>query len=246
MVLAQRCRRVLSTFSFVRNVCNHRGINLCTQRLASKPPTIPQSSGSSFAPTIRRAMASNRAEKNQHWSNPEARKSLVASLEVAAKCLEVIPKTIPARDRLSSSWNEQQYFRRATGIRDLKKWALLPKAETLDYLERELRRIFQLAAIGDWDGLPQADLPEGAPASWWRRAVMVIRSIIIAAIPPVAVIVFGKNFPESDIKNNVTGLAWLWALISLLTMLDPRFGEKLSAFKDLPSFLPFGGKSKER
>jgi hypothetical protein len=44
---------------------------------------------------------------------------------------------------------------------------------------------------------------------------------------------------------NVITVAWIWALINLLAMLDPHFGEKLSAFKDLPSFLPFGGKSKE-
>jgi hypothetical protein len=37
-------------------------------------------------------------------------------------------------------------------------------------------------------------------------------------------------------------VAWIWALINLLAILDPRFGEKLSAFKDLPSFLPFGRK----
>jgi hypothetical protein len=185
-------------------------------------------------------------KEDPRWANPEARKSLVPDLEDAATCLEVIPKRFPDRDRFSSTWNQQAYLRRASGIRDLKKWVLLPKAETRDHLERTLRDVLERASVGDWDGLPQAGLPEDPPVSLWRRAVMIIRSIVIAAIPPVAVIVFGRNFPESDIKNNVTGLAWIWALVSLLGMLDPRFGEKLSAIKDLPSFMTLVGKSKER
>jgi hypothetical protein len=129
-------------------------------------------------------------------------------------------------------------------IRDLKKWVLLPKAETRDYLERELRRILDLVAVGDWDGLPHANLPKDETVPWWRHAIIIIRSIIIAAIPPVAVIVFGGNL-QGDFKNYVTAVACVWAIINLLAILDPRFSEKLSAFKDLPSFLPFGGKSQE-
>ena len=184
--------------------------------------------------------------KNEEWTNPEARKGLVDCLEAAAKCLEVIPKRILGGDRFSSAWNQQQYLRRASGIRELKKWVLLPKAEAPDNLERELRRIIQLAAVGDWDGLPQADVPGDAPIPWWRRAFMIIRSLIIAALPALAVTVFGQSFLQIEIlRNYVTGAAWIWALINLLAMLDPRFGEKLSAFKDLPSFLQVGGKSRE-
>lgn len=179
------------------------------------------------------------------WTHPEARKQLVTNLEEAARCLEVIPKTILGRDRFSNRWNQQEYLRRASGIRDRKKWVLLPKAETRNHLEQELRRILQLAAVGDWDGLPQADLPSDVHIPWWRRALTILRSLIITALPPVGVIVFGKYLPQ-EFKTSVTTVAWIWALISLLAMLDPRFGEKLSAFKDMPTFLPFGGKSKDR
>jgi hypothetical protein len=170
---------------------------------------------------------------------------LVADLEDAAKCVEVIPKRVPGLDGFSSRWNQQEYFRRALGIRDLKRWVLLPKADTLYHLQQELHRILQLVAVGDWDGLPQADVPGDTSGPWWRRALMVFRSIIIAVLPAVAVILFGDKLPQGDFRNYLTGLAGIWALISLLTILDPRFGEKLSAFKDLPSFLPFGGKPKE-
>jgi len=122
---------------------------------------------------------------------------------------------------------------------------LLPKAETCDYLERELRRVLQLVAVGDWDGLPQADLPIAAPIPWWRRALIIIRSIIIAALPPVTVIVFGANL-QSEFKTYLTAVALIWALINLRALLDPQFGEKLAAFKDLPSFLPFSGELKKR
>jgi hypothetical protein len=169
---------------------------------------------------------------------------LLALAEDAALCLETIPKRISALDRFSSKWNQQAYRRRASGIRDLKKWVLLPKPETRDYLERELLRVLLLAAIGDWDGLPQADLPQDAPVPFWRRTLMLIRSIVIGAIPLVLVTVFGNKLPE-DFRKYLVGFASIWAVVHLLAGIDPRFGEKLSALKDLPSFLPFGGKSTE-
>lgn len=170
---------------------------------------------------------------------------MVSDLEEAAKCLEVVPKTIPGLDRHSNEWNNHEYLRSASGIRALKKWVLLPKAETRVYLEREIRRVLELVAAGDWDRLPQADLPQDEPIPWWRRALRLVRSIIVAAIPPVAVTVFGAQLSQSELGKYVIPGAWIWALVSLLAVLDPRFGDKLSALKDLPNFLPFGGK-KER
>lgn len=178
------------------------------------------------------------------WPHPKARAALIANMEEAARCLEVIPKVIAGRDHFSSIWNRQAYLCRASGIRDRKKWVLLPKSETRIELERELRRILQLAAIGDWDGLPQAELPKDAPVPWWQQALMIIRSLIIAAAPPVGVTIFGKYLPQ-EFKTPVTDASWILALLSILVMLDPRLGEKVSAFKDLPSYFPFGRKPKE-
>ena len=118
-------------------------------------------------------------------------------------------------------------------------------AETRDNLEVELRRVLELVATGDWDGLPQEALPQDAPVPWWRQALMLVHSIIIAAIPLVAAVFFGKYLPQ-EFKPFVTDVAWIWAIISLLAMLDPRFGEKLSVFKGLTDYLPFVGKSKGR
>jgi hypothetical protein len=183
---------------------------------------------------------------NQHWADPKTREQIVAYLENAAKCLEVIPKAILGRDAFSSRWNRREYFRRASGIRDLKKWALLPKAETRGNLESELRHILQLVATGDWDGFPQADLPADAPIPWSQRTLILIRAVIVASIPLFAVIFFSDRLPDGDFKKYLNGLACVWAVVHLLAAIDPRFSEKLSAFKDLPSFLPFGGKSKDK
>jgi hypothetical protein len=177
----------------------------------------------------------------ENWTDPMVRGVFLERFEDAAKCLETISKKFSTGDRFSTGWNRLEYLRRAAGIREFKKWVLMPKTDTRYNLDRELRGIIQLVALGDWDGLPQADLPSNAPVPWWRRLSEIIRSLLIAALPVVVVTFFGQMFlPNEILKNYATGAAWLWALISLLVVLDPRLGEKLSAFKDLPNFLQLG------
>jgi len=97
-------------------------------------------------------------ENSQDWTDPTVRGVFLAQFEDAAKCLEIISKKLSMGDRFSAAWNRLEYVRRASGIRELKKWVLLPKTDTRNNLDRELRRIIQLVAVGDWDGLPQAKL----------------------------------------------------------------------------------------
>lgn len=74
----------------------------------------------------------------------------------------------------------------------------------------------------------------------------MIRFLAVALLPVLVVSALDayQRLPPQFSTYIVTG-AWVWAIVSLLSALDPRFGEKLSAFKDLPNFLALGSKSKE-
>ncbi len=106
--------------------------------------------------------------------------------------------------------------------------------------------MLDLAAAGEWDEMPKADLPTTAPLPLRKRVINMIRSLAIALVPPliVSALDFYQRLP-AQFSNYIVLVAWVWAIVSVLSMLDPRFGEKLIAFRDLPNLSSFGSKSKE-
>ena len=113
--------------------------------------------------------------ENVVWISPLNRDAMFEQLEDAARCLENIARRIATRDLASNLWNKLAYKRRATYIRELKKWILLPKIDTPQYMEHKLRELFDLVSSNNWDGLPEADPDPGLP--WWKIALSIARSL---------------------------------------------------------------------
>jgi hypothetical protein len=128
----------------------------------------------------------------------------------------------------------------------MKTRVCLPKPDSPEYIQQELRHVLDLVSAGQWDDLPVADPPAMTPLSWWKRALNLVRSLAIALLPVVIVSTLDANQRlPAQFSAYILAASWIWAMISLLSALDPRFGQKLSAFKDLPSFLTISSKSKE-
>src|SRR5258708_15292179 len=103
------------------------------------------------------------AEPTDSWLDPSIGYRPVVQLEIAARCLEFLQKRF-ADSRLASVFDVRQYYlRRAAGLRRLKMRAILPTPKNLEYLQKEIRRVLDLAAAGEWDEMPKADLPTTAP-----------------------------------------------------------------------------------
>jgi hypothetical protein len=180
------------------------------------------------------------------WLDPSIPNQPVDELENAARCLEIFQQRF-ADSRLASIPDVGRYYlRRAAGLRKLKMRACLPTPRNLEYLQQEIRRVLDFAAAGNWDQLPTTDLPAITPLSRRARALNLIRFLAVASLPALVVSALDafQGLPPQFSAYIVTG-AWVWAILSLLAALDPRFGEKLSAFKDLPNFSALGSKSKE-
>jgi hypothetical protein len=180
------------------------------------------------------------------WLDPSIRSQPLNQLENAALCLEFFQQRFVDSRFASIPDVRQYYLRRAAGLRKLKMRAILPTPNNLIYLQQEIRRVLDLAAAGDWDELPTADLPTIAPLSWLERALKMIRFLAFAFLPAVAVSVMDAHHRlPAQFGAYIVPVAWMWAILNVLSALDPRFGEKLSAFRNLPDFLALGQKSKE-
>ncbi len=179
------------------------------------------------------------------WLNQTARDELLGDLESAARCLEFFQRRFASVGSAFDPDGGQYYLRRAAGLRRIKTRVCLPNSENPDYLQQEIRRLLDLMSKGTWDTLPVADPPPTTLLPWWKRVLKLVRSLAIALLPALVISVLDAyhRLPP-QINTYIVPVAWIWTIIGVLYVLDPRFGEKLSAFKDLPNFLDFVPKSK--
>jgi hypothetical protein len=183
------------------------------------------------------------------WVLPLLGEPLISNLEDAADCVESIPRILLLRDPTLAFWSKAAYRQRANGIRALRKWILVPKVDTPKFLEQELRRIIQKVAEGDLDGLPAADRDTLLVLPWWKIALRILHGLAIIAIPPL--VLFALNdWPPPGWENSIfkeysVPIALLWMLISVLSILDPRFADKLSLIKGVQDLFTFKSKEKD-
>ena len=180
-----------------------------------------------------------------------SRNLIISKLEDAARSLDLMPANLLAKDPFHSAWDQRAYSERAAAIRDLKKWVLLPLDCTRRDLEAKLRSILYLLAEGNWGALNRLDLPSQPPLPFWTRISHLARAILLALVPLAFVAAsffvvkrLGGSIPAS-LQQWAPTVAVGWAAISLLSLLDPRFSEKIALFKDWPKVLLPGSKQDE-
>jgi hypothetical protein len=172
------------------------------------------------------------------WKSPEKRNSLIPKLEDAAGCVELLPLAFAMRDPGLRRWNTLVYKKRAEGIRELRKWILIPKPDTRQSLEQALGQLLDLGVVENWDGFPVAE-PDSNPAlPWWRVAVGKIGSLGMIAIPPVFLYLWSQSdllppnlrLPHESVASVLPFIVG-WIIVGVLSLVDPRLGEKLELYK---------------
>ena len=179
------------------------------------------------------------------WDTPEKRAPMLAHLEEAARCLAAVSIRTPANDRSFAVWKEQAFKQRVQGLRELKMAVVLPKADTRDWLEQELRRILGRLASGDWDGLPVNKYDLHEHELLFKQLLRVTRSLLIPAI--IFISVYLAKDQQWIPKEAIIYLIFTAVVLTLMTVLpiiDPDVMEKFLKLKEMPK-IPFGGKSKE-
>lgn len=170
------------------------------------------------------------------WDEPENRSPLLSSLEEAAQCLEILCLKMPARDSWIESRFRQALADRSAGIRELKLWILIPRKETRFDLEQRLRKILDLAAAGDWDGLPlpQTESRPKDKATWGQVILRGARSLTIAVVPLLGLIVANTAgvLKFGDATAYLFIMASVWAAVNMLAVIDPKIGDRFSLFKE--------------
>ncbi|PWR11500.1 hypothetical protein DKT68_05590 [Micromonospora acroterricola] len=161
------------------------------------------------------------------------RSAWMSRLERAAVTLERrLPAALRPSDPVTAAWSAERARGAAAAVRLLKRQITAPVEGSWDRLTAILRDEVVVIATGDlgklrWTAPPS---PAAVRRSRWRTAVVVLRSIALAAAPLAVVFAIQPVLGlEAQMLQwaKVTGLAW--AVLYLLLAVDPTVREKIEA-----------------
>lgn len=179
------------------------------------------------------------------WVDVEFKRSLILKLEKAATCIgKYLPSRLRTGDIVTDSLSRETASQMAAGIRSFIPWILTPKSDTRGELIARLARLLVYSTRGDWDSFDRIHAEAVSRSELLRARVKpLILAFASGAVPVLLVhLVRYLNLIDPAISKPVLIGTYIWAATTILSQLDPTFGAKLLAVKDLTQWLPFGGK----
>jgi hypothetical protein len=166
---------------------------------------------------------------------PEALRATLDSFEEAALAIELgVCRRARVRELATAEWLTQHTRRRAEAIRDLKRAVCLPQQETFELVVNRLTQAYECITDGRWGDLPESLPPPRSTDSFRVRAGRAARELVGGILPLCVVAVLELTV---GLEGGLAAGAWTFAaglaLVTVLSLLDPRLSEKLSLTKAL-------------
>ena len=180
------------------------------------------------------------------WGQPNRMSVLASHIRNCARCVQVFGQRQQTGEPVQDNWQQRVCEERAAFLRALQRGPLLPRPDTRDYLLRQFKVLFEIVLQDDWGNMPLIELPDVPRLSWRQKVFRTVRTIIVAALPLATLYALSDHL--KDIHATISGTLWggaiIWLAVSLMTLLDERFSEKLSGVKEILGALK-GDREKE-
>jgi hypothetical protein len=135
----------------------------------------------------------------------------------------------------------------ALHVRGYQVWMALPNSGSQRELLAACLRLYGALAVAEFDALPAGPLPNVPRARRLGAVLRGLRTVVVASLPLVAVIVlrrFDVKLSE-PLNSGALAVSALLAVAGLMNVLDASWSSRLAAVKDvLEPFKAFGGGSK--
>ena len=186
------------------------------------------------------------ALRNDAWGDPALMVLLASHMRNAARCVQMFGKRQRTGEAVQDNWQRRVCEERAAFLRALQRGALLPRSDTRAFLLNEFKRMFALVIQYDWGSMPLIELPDVPRLSLWQKTFRAAKTVAIAVLPLATLYSLSNQLKE--LNTTLSSTLWtgavVWLAVSLLTLLDERFAEKLSGVKEVLTALT-PGKGKE-
>jgi hypothetical protein len=184
----------------------------------------------------------------QRWMNARFRAGAVLELENTANLIEkALPKTLRVREAATQEWAEQRFGEIAFAVRELEKWVMTPRQDTLGELQLQVAQRIVCIAVGNWDGLGRTPVGRVARAVRVARLKGYLSTMLLAATPFLILLVIQQSsLALSDqFRQFAVAGALLWAAITLLQIFDPMLRDRIAILKDIVGLVPGLGKGEK-
>jgi len=175
--------------------------------------------------------------KPNRWTDLSIKRDLIQELESAANAVEGdLPAQLMTGHLADDRWLKEMTLKRASALRNLKRWVLMPKVDTRDRFVEQVSNILVYVLRGDWDSMPMAEPdPVSATDRWSLRLAGLLRIVITGFLPAIALwfALRIKLLLPGPTMDYLAGAALVWALVVTISSLDPVYSAKVEAFKHL-------------
>jgi hypothetical protein len=130
----------------------------------------------------------------------------------------------------------------AAYLREMQLWVVLANEKTPDELRSALVHYISVVVRGEYDLLPSSDML-ATESSRLQKLTALVRTFIISVIP--FTIIIGVRYSGVSISPQFTGWAVIvaiaWAAITLISLLDPLYKERIADIGGLISSIRGSG-----
>jgi hypothetical protein len=192
-----------------------------------------------------------------HWHLSDFRQNLVFQLDQIVDLFQFYLLRESADTSDISLWKKRMRTQYCNAVRELKKWALVPKPDTRQFLAAEVSKMLVHVSLGEWDSVkrlaqldPEEIVVQPSPLS---RAADLLNTLVIGFLPLAALAVYQYLMPrylfihsnKPGVPPYLAGAALLWGVLTVLARMDSNLSAKVGLFKDATQLLPIPGKKQD-
>ncbi|MBI5953695.1 MAG: hypothetical protein HY865_18735 [Chloroflexi bacterium] len=176
----------------------------------------------------------------QKWDNLITKKYILNTLdEIGSATSKDLPKTLQTAHTATNIWTSQTYEQIAASFYSLQKWVITPKKDTREFLISRIAKDLTLTALGNWDQLEKNEPSKVSRTQRIHQIANIFRTLLIAVLPLSVLYVIQISIDlQGDLLNYSKIGGFIWAVVTLLNLLDPSLNKKIVLIKDLFGLIP--------
>jgi hypothetical protein len=174
--------------------------------------------------------------------NPKFKTAIIGDLEYAATLMENdMPQSISLKNDALRGQLQESFASSAAALRGMELRLAFSDDSTMRKIRDEVTDFIYAIATGDYALLPTAPpLPSPSKA---RKIGAILKEIFVALIPltVLTIVRYVGVQVSAGIANWATVVSLIWAIVIIISVLDPRYKSKIADVKDVMSIIRGSG-----
>jgi hypothetical protein len=172
--------------------------------------------------------------KPNKWTEISYKQELLMSLERLAVCTErCLPRKLRSGDLITDTWMKERSGNIAQTYRRWKQGILTPMPDTREALLSHLGSTLFSVASGNWDSVERTPVDASAREKLWHVKIIESARTILTGSLISGFVLCVQRLPGIHVPFGLIYLGPAYAILSLVSLLDPTISTKFEFFKTI-------------